>query len=363
MVGSSETPDLLSVGAYDFELPDAQIAAQPAERRTASRLLELDGDGSIHHRVFSDIRGQLRPGDLLVRNNVRVVPARLEGRKPSGGKVELLALAPLDGDWQTDGPGRFSALGKASKPIKPGLDIVLDQATDTVLRVDEKRPDGTLIVSWESSCNLLDLLERAGQMPLPPYIVKSRQEREEALYSESDRERYQTVYSQTPGAVAAPTAGLHFDTQLLGELESDGVEIRDVTLDVGVGTFRPVSAERIDSHEMHTESYTVTIETAEALRKALAEGRRILCVGTTSMRVVEDLARRFGEPRPGRYETDIFLHPGVEIRWTQGLITNFHLPKSTLLMLVCALGGYSPVMAAYRAAVSSGYRFYSYGDA
>jgi S-adenosylmethionine:tRNA ribosyltransferase-isomerase len=331
---------------FEYELPQELIAQHPAEERTGSRLLVLvRSDGQLHDCRFPDIKDWLRSGDLLVLNNTRVIPARVFGRLPTGGKVELLLLRRVgNGDWE--------ALSRPARKARPGIELDFETHRATVL---ERRPDGMRLVRFAPS-DIAGLLGSRGELALPPYI------RERC----SEPERYQTVYSRREGAVAAPTAGLHFTPALLDALRAAGVETVEVTLHAGLGTFRPVKAETVEGHAMHPEQYELAAPAADALNRALAEGRRVVCVGTTAVRVVESRAVR--EPggwrvRPGSGDTELYIYPGFEWKVTGALLTNFHLPRSTLLMLVSAFASREQVLAAYRHAVEQRYRFYSFGDA
>ncbi|MDQ2069337.1 tRNA preQ1(34) S-adenosylmethionine ribosyltransferase-isomerase QueA [Natronospira bacteriovora] len=329
---------------YHFHLPEALIAQQPLPERSASRLLCLDGaSGEIHDRHFRELPELLAPGDLLVFNDTRVIPARLYGRKASGGRVEILVERVIAAD-------RCLAHVRASKSPRPGSEIrVGDDA-----RIEVTGRQDALFELRLLEGSLSALLEREGHMPLPPYI-----QREDCS---EDQERYQTVYAAAPGAVAAPTAGLHFDQPLLARLRARGVEEARVTLHVGAGTFQPVRVDDLDDHQMHSEWLSVSEATCKAIRATRARGGRVVAVGTTAVRSLETAAAG-GEIRPYEGETRLFIRPGYRFRVVDRLITNFHLPESTLLMLVCAFSGYPQTMAAYRHAVDSAYRFFSYGDA
>lgn len=358
---ADEQRALLETDSYDYELPSELVASVPCDDRAQSRLLVVS-DAGMKDRSFSDITDVLMPGDLLVRNTARVLPARLFGQKlDTRGKVELLVLAPVSGGWSTPGPSQFEAMGRSSKGLRPGTLIELDSGHR--VSVDERLDNGILRLTSSGPESLEALLESTGMMPIPPYILRARRSREQDTAQDIDRIRYQTVYAGRPGAVAAPTAGLHFDEQLFGRIADLGVEVADVHLDVGAGTFKPISCETITDHKMHNERYQIERDAAEAINAALSEGRRIVALGTTSMRVLEDQAQRGTTAQVGRFATDIFIRPGVPVRWVSGLITNFHLPRSSLLTLVCAFAGYNQVMGAYSHAVRHGYRFYSYGDA
>ncbi len=329
---------------FHFELPDELIAQYPMPVRSASRLLTLEGaSGVVADRAFSDLPQLLRPGDLLVFNDTKVIPARLFGRKASGGKVEVLVERIVDGN-------RALAHVRASKSPKPGSQLLLG-AADIVVTV-LGREEALFELGFPGA--VLPILEAHGHIPLPPYIER------EAGGEDSDR--YQTVYARNAGAVAAPTAGLHFDQALLAQLNAMGVETAYVTLHVGAGTFQPVRADDIREHHMHSEYLEVPPETIQRVAATRARGGRVVAVGTTVVRSLESAARE-GELRPFAGETNIFIYPGYRFRVIDALVTNFHLPESTLLMLVCAFAGYEQTMAAYRHAVEQGYRFFSYGDA
>lgn len=328
---------------FHYELPSGLIAQAPLERRSASRLLVLDGrDGRIEDRRFSDLPQLLRAGDLLVVNDTRVVQARVHARKATGGRVELLLERALD-----ERRGLFQA--RASKPLREGAELLLAGAARA--RVLASHED---LIEIDFSEPLADYLARHGEVPLPPYIDRQP--------DAADRERYQTVFARTDGAVAAPTAGLHFDDDLLRELASAGIGRSSVTLHVGAGTFQPVRAENLDDHRMHAERIEVTPETCAAIADTRARGGRVIAVGTTVVRSLETAATS-GELRPFQGETTLFIRPGHVFRVVDVLITNFHLPESTLLMLVCAFGGHANVLQAYAHAVRERYRFFSYGDA
>ena len=330
---------------FQYPLPPDRIAHQPTDRRGASRLLHLAPDGHCHDRRFSDLVELLQPGDLLVFNDTRVIPARLLGHKVgSGGRVEVLVERLLDEHC-------VLAHVRASKAPAPGVELLLEGGVRA--RVEGRRED-LFLLAFAGERPVLELLERHGHMPLPPYIDRPD--------TPLDRERYQTVYARAPGAVAAPTAGLHFDEELLARLQARGIEFGYVTLHVGAGTFQPVRAERIEDHRMHAEQVEVDAAVCARVVATRARGGRVVAVGTTVVRSLESAARD-GALRPFRGETDIFITPGYRFRVVDALVTNFHLPESTLLMLVCAFAGYDPVMAAYRHAVEAGYRFFSYGDA
>lgn len=328
---------------FAFDLPDELIARHPLAERRSSRLLCLDGpSGALSDRHFADLLDYLRPGDLMVFNNTRVIPARLFGRKETGGQLEVLVERVLD-------EYRVLAHIRSSKSPKPGSRILLDGegVAEMVARHDA-------LFELRFAEPVLPLLDRVGHMPLPPYIDRPDEE--------ADRERYQTVYAKRQGAVAAPTAGLHFDQALLQAIADKGVATAEVTLHVGAGTFQPVRVERIEDHVMHQEWLEVGPEVVAAVEQCKARGGRVIAVGTTSVRSLESAARD-GQIKPFTGDTDIFLYPGKTFHVVDALVTNFHLPESTLLMLVSAFAGYPETMAAYAAAVAGGYRFFSYGDA
>ncbi|GAB3465203.1 tRNA preQ1(34) S-adenosylmethionine ribosyltransferase-isomerase QueA [Massilia terrae] len=332
---------MYTLSDFDFDLPPERIAQFPLPDRSASRLLQLDGE-RITDRHFADIVDQLQPGDLLVMNNTRVLKARFFGVKETGGQVEVLVERVLN-------ERSVLAQVRASKSPKPGSKIRLSDAFDVT--VGERAGEFfTLIFEGD----VFDLIEAHGSLPLPPYI--------EHTAGEFDEQRYQTVYSKEPGAVAAPTAGLHFDQPLLDKLAAKGVKLAYVTLHVGAGTFQPVRVENLDEHKMHSEWYTIPQETVDAVRAAKAAGRDVVAVGTTSLRALE-AASQSGEIKAGSDDTSIFITPGYKFRTVTRLITNFHLPKSTLMMLVSAFAGYDAIRKAYAHAIANEYRFFSYGDA
>lgn len=333
---------------FHYELPDELIARYPSEQRSDCRLLCVDGQsGALAHRRFPDLLELLEPGDLLVFNDTRVIPARLHGHKASGGKVEMLLERPLDSH-------RGLAHLRSSKSPKPGTELIFEGGIHAVV---EGRRDALFELRFLGDTPMIALLEQHGHMPLPPYIT-----REDEL---SDRERYQTVYARRDGAVAAPTAGLHFDQPLLDALAEKGIQSAFVTLHVGAGTFQPVRVDNILEHHMHSEWIEVTEETCQQVRETLAAGKRVVAVGTTSVRCLESACMKSsdGEIAPFSGDTDIFIYPGYQWRCVDALITNFHLPESTLLMLVSSFAGYDHIMHAYRTAVEERYAFFSYGDA
>ena len=331
---------------FSFDLPEELIAQTPLQRRDASRLLHLDKKtGALEHAHFYDLPRFLRKGDCLVLNDSRVLPARLIGTRSSGGGVELVLLRDL-------GDGKWECLSRPGRKTKPGTELSFGdgELTATVLEVAE---GGNRIVQFHYEGIFLEVLERLGKMPLPPYIREELQ----------DSERYQTVYSRDLGSAAAPTAGLHFTKELLAQIEDMGVNIAYVTLHVGLGTFRPVKEEEIEDHPMHAEFCIVPERTAELVTKTRREGGRIVSVGTTSCRTLESFAKEDGTLEPCSGWTDIFIYPGYRFKCVDALVTNFHLPESTLIMLVSALAGREHVLNAYRVAVEERYRFFSFGDA
>jgi S-adenosylmethionine:tRNA ribosyltransferase-isomerase len=351
----------VNVSDFDFDLPDARIA-QEASERGRSRLLVLRRDtGAVEHAMFADLERFLRAGDLLVLNDTRVFPARLLGhRDPSGGDVECLLMGrPRLVEGAEPGAEEWDALVHPGQKLKPGARMRFDGAGVSLHgEILARRFQGRRSVRlWTTDPGgVAAVVDRIGHVPLPPYVKRDDRP--------ADRERYQTVYAAERGSIAAPTAGLHFTSDQLASLRAAGVEEARVTLHVGYGTFKPVRVDRVEDHEVDPESYGVTPAAAEALTRARREGRRIVAVGTTTVRVLESLdVAAGGEVRPGAGETQLFVHPGHEFRLVDALITNFHLPKSSLLMLVAAFAGRERVLAAYREAVAAGYRFYSYGDA
>jgi S-adenosylmethionine:tRNA ribosyltransferase-isomerase len=332
---------MYSLSDFDFHLPQELIAQIPLPQRSASRLLEVASDG-LHDRVFSDIASLLSPGDLLVFNDTRVLKARFFGVKETGGKVEVLIERVLDNR-------NVYAQIRASKSPVPGSSIRLADAFD--VKVGQRAGE---FYALQFPSDVFELIEMHGRLPLPPYI--------EHAADEFDEQRYQTVYAKEPGAVAAPTAGLHFDQSLLERLREHGVKTAFVTLHVGAGTFQPVRSENLAEHQMHSEWYTITQETVDAVRAAKSAGRNVVAVGTTSLRALES-ASQSGILLRGSADTRLFITPGYQFKTVDRLITNFHLPKSTLLMLVSAFAGYDRIRAAYTHAIEQRYRFFSYGDA
>lgn len=331
---------------FDFYLPEELIAQTPLEKRDASRLLHLDKNtGEIEHKHFYDIKQYLHPGDCLVLNDSRVLPARLIGARPTGGAVELVLLKELgDNCWE--------CLSRPGRKTKPGQELVFGDGELSAV-VQEVTQGGNRIVKFSYEGIFLEILERLGKMPLPPYIKEELQ----------DSERYQTVYSKELGSAAAPTAGLHFTRELLAEIEAMGVKICYVTLHVGLGTFRPVKAEKIEDHDMHSEFCIVPDETAQTVNETKKAGGRVIAVGTTSCRTLESFTDENGVLQATSGWTNIFIYPGYKFKCIDALITNFHLPESTLIMLVSALAGREHILNAYNTAVKERYRFFSFGDA
>jgi S-adenosylmethionine:tRNA ribosyltransferase-isomerase len=354
----------MNVEDFVFHLPEELIASHPAERRDGSRLLVVRRDPAavLEHRSFSDLPEYLQPGDLLVMNNSRVIPARLAARRATGGKVEILLLSPVGEAWQREATWR--ALVRPAKKIdKHEVLTVLDGLLTA--EVIAEHDAGERTVRFHAAADFRELLDQAGQMPLPPYILKRRTAEHAPLYDPADRERYQTIYAKPEGSVAAPTAGLHFTPELLARLRAGGVETAFVTLHVGAGTFQGMAeGTRVEDHQMHFEEYEVPAETAAAVNRARAEGRRVVAVGTTSVRTLESAADpESGRVREGPGRTNLMITPGRHLRVVDALVTNFHLPRSTLLLLVSAFAGRERIMQAYGEAVRQKYRFFSYGDA
>lgn len=345
----------MNVDVFDFDLPESHIAQEPAMLRDAARLLVLErSTGETKHVAFASIADELGPGDLLVFNDTKVIPAKLAGRKPSGGRIEMLLIEPLGHDG---GRAAWRALLTGSRHVKPGMELTFAEGMTVVPLAREGD-------TWRVALGLppegvLRFLEAHGETPLPPYIRRAPSDPRSPL----DRERYQTVYARAPGAIAAPTAGLHFTGAVLETLAARGVETTFLTLHVGPGTFAPVRAARLADHRMHEEFFALPAPAAEAIRRTRARGGRVVAVGTTVARTLETRADGAGGVVPGEGRSGLFIYPGFRFQVVDALVTNFHLPRSTLLMLVCAFAGTEPVLAAYREAVGAGYRFYSYGDA
>lgn len=331
---------------FYYDLPKELIAQTPIEPRDHSRLLVMDRlNGRIEHKHFYDIIDFLKPGDCLIANDSRVLPARIFGTKTdTGANVEFLLLKQVENNkWET--------LCKPGKKAKVGTSFIFGDNLMTATVVEVK-DDGNRIVEFESKENFFATLDKIGQMPLPPYITEKLQ----------DKERYQTVYSDELGSAAAPTAGLHFTKELMKRIEDKGIKIGYVTLHVGLGTFRPVKVDDVTNHKMHSEHYEIPEETAKIIEETKAKGGRVIAVGTTSCRTLESVATEYGEIKACEGWTDIFIYPGYKFKVLDGLITNFHLPESTLIMLVSAFAGFDNVMNAYKTAVEEKYRFFSFGD-
>lgn len=338
----------MNTADFDFHLPEELIAQTPLEKRDASRLLVVDrSSGEFSDQHFDSIIDQLQPGDALVMNNTRVLPARLYGEKPgTGGHVELLLLKNTEGD-------QWEVLAKPAKRLKVGAQVSFGDGRLTATVVDELEHGGR-IVRFDYQGIFLEVLESLGEMPLPPYIHEKL----------ADRERYQTVYAKENGSAAAPTAGLHFTKELLAQIEAKGVKLVYLTLHVGLGTFRPVSVDNLDDHEMHSEFYTLSEEAAATLREVKANGHRVIAVGTTSIRTLETIGNKFqGDIQAYSGWTNIFIKPGYQWQIVDAFSTNFHLPKSTLVMLVSAFAGRDLTLKAYEHAIAERYRFFSFGDA
>jgi S-adenosylmethionine:tRNA ribosyltransferase-isomerase len=338
----------MDINEFRYELPESLIAQEPAKERHLSKMLVLGREtGKIEHRLFRDIKEYIRKGDCLVLNDTRVIPARLLGKRAdTGGSIEFVLLTDLGNDcWEV--------ILKPGRRAKPGARFIFGPEGELEAEIIEVVEQGNRIVRFLYNGDFRNLLEKVGEIPLPPYIRKRP----------ADPERYQTVYSRADGSAAAPTAGLHFTDELLSEIRAMGVSIVYVTLHVGIGTFRPVKEHDITRHKMHKEYYQIGKESADVINDAKKQGGRIFAVGTTSCRVLETMADENGIIRHGEGWTDIFIYPGYKFKAVDAMITNFHLPGSTLIMLVCAFAGRENIMEAYRVAVSEKYRFYSFGDA
>ena len=333
---------------FDFELPHELIAQRPLETRSSSRLLHLSrGSQAVWHRQFDELPDLLREGDLLVRNETRVLPARLLGSKQSGGQVEVLLLRELDAEKNV-----WRCMTRSSRPLKVGT--LVDFPAEINGEIVEVIEDGQRLIRFCSSGPFHEKLEQVGHMPLPPYIRRDDQP--------FDKDRYQTVYANNPGAVAAPTAGLHFTEEIFTALSERNIEVCGVTLHVGPGTFQPIRTDNLQEHQMHSEVYDIPLTAAERINTAHTEGRRIIALGTTVTRTLEHAVDEDGLLCAGQGETELFIKPGHRFRMVDAMITNFHLPKSTLLVLVSAFAGRDLVIRAYQEAVAKGYRFFSYGD-
>ena len=332
---------------FYYDLPEELIAQTPVFPRDSSRMLYLSRSGSVmEDRVFSDLPEYLKQGDVLVINNSKVIPARLFGQKASGAHIEILLLKQL-------GVKQWECLVRPGKRLKPGTQVTIGEMLTAV--VGEYLIDGKRIVDFDypESMNFFEILDKLGEMPIPPYITRKLENKDD----------YQTVYAKPLGSAAAPTAGLHFTEELLDKVREKGVQIAEVTLHVGLGTFRPVKEEDITQHIMHTESYSIDEKNAQIIQSAKEDGRRVICTGTTSCRTVESVYQKHGKICACHEDTSIFIYPGYEFKVMDGLITNFHLPESTLIMLVSAFAGYENTMNAYHHAVEERYRFFSFGDA
>ncbi len=336
----------MKVTDFDYELPEELIAQTPMEKRDESRLMVLDRkEQTIEHKHFKDVIDYLEPGDVLVRNNTKVIPARLYGKKETGAKVEFLLLNNMEKDiWE--------CIVRPGNKLHVGAKVIFG---DGILKAEvlDTMPGGTRKVRFHYEGIFNEILDKIGLMPLPPYIHESLKE----------KDRYQTVYAKYDGSAAAPTAGLHFTPELLKKIEEKGIDIANVTLHVGIGTFRPVKEDTVEAHQMHSEHFYIKEEDCEKINKAKKSGHRVIAVGTTSCRVLETIADDNGYVKPTEGDTQIFIYPGYKFRCLDALITNFHLPQSTLVMLVSALAGKDYIMKAYKEAVEQKYRFFSFGDA
>lgn len=336
----------MNVSEFNYDLPEELIAQHPMEKRDESRLMILDKTAkTIEHKVFKDILDELKPGDCLVRNNTKVIPARLYGKKETGANVEFLLLNRIEGDiWET--------IVRPGNKLHVGTKVIFGEGL-LQAEILDTMPGGTRKVKFQYEGIFNEILDQIGLMPLPPYIHETL----------SKKERYQTVYAKHEGSAAAPTAGLHFTEELLEQIKQKGIEIANVTLHVGIGTFRPVKEETVEEHEMHTEHFYIKKEDADKINNAKQNGGRIIAVGTTSCRVLESVADEKGMVKETEGDTNIFIYPRYRFKCLDALITNFHLPQSTLLMLVSALAGRDYMMRAYKEAVEQKYRFFSFGDA
>jgi S-adenosylmethionine:tRNA ribosyltransferase-isomerase len=347
-VNTKRRKSKLKTSDFTFHLPEEQIAQDPLIDRSASKLLVMDKDtGAISHHIFKDIPSYLRPGDCLVRNNTKVIPARLYGvKEDSGASVQLLLLKRREGDiWET--------LVKPGKRAKIGTKFVFGDGKELYGEIIDVLEEGNRLIQFRYQGIFEEILDRIGRMPLPPYITKTL----------TDKNRYQTIYAKYDGSAAAPTAGLHFTKELFTQIEEMGVTIANVTLHVGLGTFRPVKVTDVKNHRMHSESYRIEQEEADKINQCKNNGGRVICVGTTSCRTIESMTDDNGVLMAGAGDTDIFIYPGYSFKIMDALITNFHLPESTLLMLVSAFAGKENIIQAYRVAVQEKYKFYSFGDA
>jgi S-adenosylmethionine:tRNA ribosyltransferase-isomerase len=345
----------LKVSDFEFDLPADAIAQEPAPRRGDSRLLVLNREsGARSHRRFRDLPGELAPGDLVVLNDTKVIPARLRGCKPTGGQLEMLLVEPVGEDR---GAPVWRALLDGSRTLSAGMTLTFPAGLTAVTM--DREGDVWRVKLVHDRGDPMGAIEAVGEMPLPPYVRRV----EDDARARSDRERYQTVYAKEPGAIAAPTAGLHFTSEMLDALRADGVAISTLTLHVGLGTFLPIRVDRVEAHVLHEEAYRLPEATSEAIAATRRSGGRVVAVGTTVARVLESCAIGSGRVRAGAGRSSLFIYPGFRFSVVDALVTNFHLPRSTLLMLVCAFAGTEQTLGAYREAVREGYRFYSYGDA
>ncbi len=347
------------ISDYDYDLPESLIAQEPAAQRDQSRLLRLNRKtGRVTHHFFKDILDFLNPSDLLVINNTKVIPGRLVGRKATGGRVEVLLIDFARPHPHPEGGGKkiYECLIKASKAPKPGARLFFSPDLEGVVYAVHER---TFLVEFICQNPFEEILNHRGQVPLPPYIHRTSSN----SAARKDRDAYQTVYAVHPGAVAAPTAGLHFSVALLDQIRKKGIEIIEITLHVGYGTFMPVRVKDIRKHQMHSEYYSIPVSAATLINNAKHEGRRVVAVGTTSVRTLEFAAQNDGAVIAGTGTCDLFIYPGHEFKIVDAMITNFHLPRSTLLMLVCAFAGRENIFNAYASAIKEKYRFFSYGDA
>ena len=336
----------MQVSEFNYDLPEELIAQVPIKQRDESRLMVLDRENqTIEHKIFKDIIDYLNPGDCLVRNNTKVIPARIYGKKETGANVEFVLLKNIEGDiWE--------AMVRPGNKLHVGAKVIFGDGL-LISEILETLPDGTRKVKFEYKGIFNEILDKIGLMPLPPYIHEELKE----------RDRYQTVYAKYDGSAAAPTAGLHFTPELLKKIEDKGIKIANVTLHVGIGTFRPVKEEKVENHEMHSEHFYIKQEDVDKINSTKKEGKRVIAVGTTSCRVLETIANEDGLVKTTEGDTKIFIYPGYKFKCLDGLITNFHLPQSTLLMLVSALAGKDFILKAYNEAVNEKYRFFSFGDA
>lgn len=355
------------VSEFDYELPEELIAQEPLAERDSSRMLRLERtSGKIADGCFRELPELLRPGDLVVFNNTRVFPARLYGRRSGAKSQPLSARNPASRDFLrgrvevlltkqvSQEPNEWECLVRPGRKIGIGEEIFFGEKGELTAEVVARGTFGERRIRFDPVADFFGLVERLGHVPLPPYI--SRDDRA------ADRDRYQTVYARERGSVAAPTAGLHFTPEILSRMKRRGVETAEITLHVGLGTFQPIRAEKVEDHKLHSERYSISAEAAEKINRALDERRRVAAVGTTTVRTLEYAARNSGRVQAGSVEADLFIYPGFQFQVIGALLTNFHLPQSSLLMLVCAFGGKEQVLSAYRHAVGQGYRFYSYGD-